>query len=234
MKRKFYLTSDTHFGHGNIMKYCRRDKWLTNKEIEILNSNNEKEQNELKICSESVHNMNKGLLDGINNTVDVDDVLFFLGDFSFRHIHKYLRFIQCQNIVFVKGNHDDQEYDTLHPLQQGLISANVNTGEYTICRSRRGNGWIQFVINHYLMAIWESSHKGAYHFYGHSHSNAEWWADKAMPYRKSMDVGVDNAFKLLGEYRPFELQEAISIINNREPSGRDDSQNHHLSVRGYG
>ena len=31
-----FFTSDTHFGHENIMKYCRRDKFMTPEEVADL------------------------------------------------------------------------------------------------------------------------------------------------------------------------------------------------------
>jgi hypothetical protein len=45
--------------------------------------------------------------------------------------------------------------------------------------------------------------------YGHSHDSL---ADSGC---RSMDVGVDSAKRLLGEYRPFELAEVLSTIGGR-------------------
>ena len=33
---------------------------------------------------------------------------------------------------------------------------------------------------------------------------------------KSMDIGVDNAYRLFGEYRPFSLDEIKKIMDDRE------------------
>jgi len=53
--------------------------------------------------------------------------------------------------------------------------------------------------------------------YGHIHDNAEKEAilDKAFPGRRSMDIGVDAAKRLLGEYRPFAESEVLSFIGAR-------------------
>ena len=65
-------------------------------------------------------------------------------------------------------------------------------------------------MSHYAHRVWNKSHHGVMHLYGHSHASiADDWG-------KSMDVGVDNAYKLLGEYRPFALTEVISILESRE------------------
>jgi hypothetical protein len=51
--------------------------------------------------------------------------------------------------------------------------------------------------------------------YGHAHGSAEEWMDFYMPGRLSMDVGVDNAYRVLGEYRPFSFPEISSIMKSR-------------------
>ncbi len=71
------------------------------------------------------------------------------------------------------------------------------------------------VLDHYFNAVYDESHRGAYHAYGHSHAEIEEYADRLMPGRRSMDVGVDNAAKLLGEYRPFRLQEVLDLLSQR-------------------
>ena len=57
--------------------------------------------------------------------------------------------------------------------------------------------------------------QGAIALYGHSHSNAEVWLDSVMPGRRSMDVGVDNAAKILGEYKPFSFEEISNIMSKK-------------------
>jgi calcineurin-like phosphoesterase family protein len=66
------------------------------------------------------------------------------------------------------------------------------------------------------MAIWNKSHRGAWHLYGHSHANAEEGLNKLMPERKSFDVGVDNAAVLLGSYRPFTFEEVKKIMDKKK------------------
>jgi len=60
------------------------------------------------------------------------------------------------------------------------------------------------ILSHFPYATWNRSHYGSLHFHGHSHGN--------LPHIKNrLDVGVDNAYKLLGEYRPFTLNEAVKF-----------------------
>jgi calcineurin-like phosphoesterase family protein len=66
------------------------------------------------------------------------------------------------------------------------------------------------------MALWDQSHRKSWNLYGHSHSGAENKLDQLFPDRKSMDIGVDNAFKILGEYRPFAFSEIQNLMNKKK------------------
>ena len=79
---KTYFTSDTHFGHTEMIEYTMRP-------------------------FSSVEQMNIALMRNINERVKVDDTLFILGDFAFKGLGKnYHDQINCKNVVFVVGNHD--------------------------------------------------------------------------------------------------------------------------------
>ncbi len=60
---------------------------------------------------------------------------------------------------------------------------------------------------HYALYQWNKSHYGSLHCFGHSHGSL------IHPRSKTLDVGVDNAAKILGEYRPFSWQEFLDIMN---------------------
>lgn len=55
---KIWFTSDTHFGHNNIMKFCQRP-WKT------------------------VEEMDNALIQNWNSVVGENDIVFHLGDFAF-------------------------------------------------------------------------------------------------------------------------------------------------------
>ena len=79
-----FFTADTHYHHRNLVR--GESKWANKsgcRDFDTL------EENDIK------------LIEGINSTVGVDDVLFHLGDFSFGDIKYYKEFrsqIKCQNI----------------------------------------------------------------------------------------------------------------------------------------
>lgn len=78
-----WITSDTHFFHRNIMRYCGRP-WS------------------------DVTEMNKAMIDRWNSVVKTNDIVFHLGDFALcgtqakAHILSQL----SGHLIFVKGNHD--------------------------------------------------------------------------------------------------------------------------------
>lgn len=78
-----YFTSDTHFFHKNIIKYCDRP-------------------------FESVENMNDRIISQWNSIVSPDDIVFHLGDVCFGGKQKWLDTIgKCNGTKFlIKGNHD--------------------------------------------------------------------------------------------------------------------------------
>ena len=190
-----WFTADTHFGHGNIIKYCGRP-FRSIADEEAYAGNGGKWPDRYKISSDAVHAMNKVLVENINNCVGKDGVLLHLGDFSFRDAHLYLDKIVCP-VHLISGNHDEESSNRLFDSVSDMAEVVV--------------GKRRFILNHYAMALWNKSHRGSIHLYGHSHAGAEEMLNKAFPDRRSMDVGVDNAALLLGAYRPFSLKEVLNF-----------------------
>lgn len=84
MEKRVYVTSDTHYGHTNIIKYCNRP-------------------------FQNAEEMDEILIQNLNKNVAVDDVLYHLGDFCFgdyNAIINYRNRIKCKNIHLIVGNHD--------------------------------------------------------------------------------------------------------------------------------
>lgn len=79
-----YFTSDHHFNHSNIIKYCDRPFW-------------------------DVGAMNRVLIELWNKTVTSDDDVYYLGDFGFgppQELEAILKQLNHKKIILVKGNHD--------------------------------------------------------------------------------------------------------------------------------
>ena len=78
-----FFTSDTHFYHNNIIKYCNRP-------------------------FKSVEDMNEIIIRNWNRVVGPDDYVFHLGDFCFAGSDKWKEIVSRLNghIILIKGNHD--------------------------------------------------------------------------------------------------------------------------------
>lgn len=160
---KTWFTSDTHFGHANIIKYSKRPFSDVNEMVEMLIKN-------------------------WNETVSPGDTVFHLGDFSFNDANKYLPRLNGY-IILIHGNHDNDK-------------TKKNTGfgnTYPFLEIELGNDTI--VLSHYAMRVWNKCHKGALHFFGHSHGQ--------MPGNSlSCDVGVD-----CWNYKPVNLEQIKKRLN---------------------
>ena len=223
-----FFTSDTHFGHSNIMKYCDRPglteaELLLLKEERYYQSLKDKDQYTLsaeekrilkgpeprcRVSRESTERMDDYLINNINDLVGENDTLYHLGDFCFAPKNEYYNAarqyrnrIKCRNVHIIWGNHDHYSIGNLFSTAN-----NMNT----VFEGKQG-----IVLCHYAMAVWAKSHRGVWHLYGHSHAGAEAWLERTMPGRRAFDAGVDNAAKILGAYRPWTYDEIKTIMEKR-------------------
>ena len=191
--QKIWFTSDLHLMHRNISGPSR-SKWKSGYR---------------DFADEYV--MTDHIIDSINAVVKMDDILFNLGDFLFRNPKGLPTFrdrIYCRHIHHILGNHD----------QHMLENPDIFTSQHDLLELALGN--LQFVLCHYALRTWPHSHKGSYHLYGHSHDNLD--KHPQLPWGRSMDVGIDSAKRILGEYRPFSHMEVHKILQKRsaEPVAR--------------
>lgn len=175
-KEGVFFTSDTHFGHKNIIKYSNRP-------------------------FKDVTEMNEALIANWNAKVGPDDWVFHLGDFCFiSERNKQRQIIDRLNgkIFFIHGNHD-RELDV--SLFENAAIGSLYEVDFLI-----GEEKIKFVLCHYAMRIWNKSHRGAIHLYGHSHGSLP--DDK---HALSIDVGTD-----CHNYAPISIQDVMKIMSKKE------------------
>lgn len=108
-----FWTSDWHFDHGNILKYCGRTDFMTpheKEEYERLMRAGDRRMRELRISRGSVEHMNTGLIDGMNSVARQQDTIWCLGDVFFggdlNRLWELRNRIVCRKINLVLGNHD--------------------------------------------------------------------------------------------------------------------------------
>lgn len=151
--------------------------------------------------------MNKEITRAWNATVGPQDQVWHLGDLTMDK-RKVVTSLDRLNgkIHYVYGNHDKKARNIIaaHPKvvwTGDLATPTFNKTSFTLC--------------HYAMMVWNASHYGAIHLFGHSHGTL-------IPRGRAMDVGIDAAFRMLGEYRPFSLEEVIHFTSEEgQPKVRE-------------
>lgn len=141
MAEKFF-TSDLHFFHKNIVKYCNRP-W-------------------------SVEGQTEELIKRWNSKVGMFDEVYCLGDFAFTNkIDETEVLIRRLNgdITFVRGNHDDKRlWKDLSRRGIPNLSGVHDYYELKIDRNK-------ICMSHYPMAVWNNCHHGSWMLHGHSHGS---------------------------------------------------------------
>jgi hypothetical protein len=199
---KVWVTSDTHFGHKNIVRGVTN--WRT-------------QDGEVPVGStrdfQTIEQMNERLVDGINNVVGQDDTLIMLGDVSFggfENIGLFIDRIICKNIHLILGNHDHHIENNRGDIQDKFLSVN-----YYLETNING---VDFVLCHYPLQSWHGLNKGVIHLHGHVHLPE----DKKFGKGKKMDVGVDG-----NGMDPYSINDIIKIMDKRQILS-DMNNDHHL------
>lgn len=210
--RKIWFTSDSHYWHKNIT--YGESVWPS------------KDMSTRRF--DTTQEMSNHIVEQINKYVAEDDILFHLGDWSFSGINNIWNFrkqLKVKEIHLLIGNHDNhivKNYELpnvrrVEPYSSILEDGKPISGEYpdyveaqTIFKSV--NKMLEIEIDgiglhllHYPLESWNSRHGKTIHLHGHTHGN--------LPIKEGrLDVGIDNAFKLFGEYKPFSWEEIKTLL----------------------
>ena len=188
-KSEIFFTSDTHFGHSNIIKYCARPFDNTN-------------------------DMDEALINNWNAKVPKDGIVYHLGDFAWGSINYWEKIREQLNgeIILIYGNHDEKYlnnklmyklFKEVTPQKKIWINKiPIYMNHYPfLCFGGSYKG---------LGATWQ--------LFGHVHSNPrseEGLDHKRLVncFPTQYDVGVDN-----NNFTPVSFDELYSYINNRQMS----------------
>ena len=178
-----WFTSDTHFFHTNVIKYSNRpflDKYEMNDKL--------------------VHNWNQ--------RVKPIDHVYHLGDVSFGGIDETTQLLERLNghKYLILGNHDKMfiKAGKRHEKLKGIFKWIKPYYELKVF-DRETHEKQRIVLLHYAMKVWNTSHYGTWHLYGHSHHTL---ADCLMSL--SMDVGVDGH-----NYMPISYEEVKYVMSQK-------------------
>jgi len=138
---KTWVTSDLHFGHKNIMTFCRQSRARFNLDLAYMNEAMVKEWNDL---------------------IAPEDTVYILGDVAFLPAPKATEYMMRLNgnKILVEGNHDRKLLQ-----DEGFRNCFVEVHKYLDINY---NG-TKVVMFHYPIAEWDQMHRGAVHLHGHLH-----------------------------------------------------------------
>ena len=185
-KDKVWFTSDLHFGHKNIIKYCNRP-------------------------FNDVDEMDLVLINNWNNVVNHDDIIFCLGDFSLTSTNNTINILQKLNgnKVLIRGNHEKSVLST------EKCRSFFNGGIYDLLEVRVIDeevvyGFQDLILCHYPMLTWDKSHRGSWQLFGHVHGTLD---DNPSLSPNQLDVGVDSHYFNPISYQT--VKELLTIKNLR-------------------
>lgn len=181
---RVFFTADTHFGHANVINYSHRP-------------------------FRDVVDMTTQLVANWNATVGPHDVVYHLGDFALCKPAQALDIAAKLNgrKYIVWGNHDKA-------VRKGSALLNAFAAHFTVLEAQtmirvpdvdagQLAGNVQcIVLSHYAMRVWDRSHFGTWHLFGHSHGSMP-----DDPTSRSLDVGVD-----VWDYRPVSYEQIKARI----------------------
>lgn len=136
---KTFITSDIHFGHKNILKFCPKTRPYS-----------------------SIDEMDEAIISQWNKIVPPDGLVYILGDVSYREPSHTARIFDRMNgeKILITGNHD---YKALkHKVFRDCFKELHQYLEITVNKHK-------VVLFHYPIAEWNAMHRGSVHLFGHLH-----------------------------------------------------------------
>jgi calcineurin-like phosphoesterase family protein len=154
----------------------------------------------------TVQDMNYEIIVNINSKVGKNDMLVLLGDtlFGEKDYSLFLNSLNCENVILLFGNHCSRSK---------LTNTSNNKLKYY-------GDYLELVLNkqiiccnHYPQFHWNYMSDGSLSLHGHNHAFEDDILKHIHKY-KSLDVGIDNYYKLYGSYNVFSFAEIQELLSN--------------------
>lgn len=180
-----FFTSDTHFGHKNIIKLCNRP-------------------------FSSVEEMNEKLIENWNSVVSENDTVFHLGDFAFGGSSMWNDVLSRLNgkIYLILGNHDRKN------MRQGCIDKFVSVLPQMQIEIGNRSVYLNHYPFLCYGGTYRNDEDAVWQLFGHVHSGPNNTGldcnrlTNLFPYQ--YDVGVDN-----NNYTPVSWNQVKEIIKSQ-------------------
>lgn len=185
-----FFTSDLHLFHKNVIKHANRPY-------------------------ANVEEMNESLVNNWNSKVGKGDEVYLLGDVSFGSVSDTVDLLNTMNgnKFLVPGNHDKaalRRHEFIRCFEKVIPLMEIDVADEDAKHGKQ-----RIVMCHYSMRVWNKSHYGSWHLYGHSHGTLP-----DDPHSKSFDVGVDpnNYFPL--SYEEVKAKMATKVFKPIDHHGQ--------------
>ena len=194
---KVFVSSDHHFQHRNIIKYCplSRGQFMKNDYPDI-------------------DGMNRAIIERHNEIVGEDDLTYFLGDFAFCSPEQAMKYMARMNgkKILVHGNHDRKlvSSDVFRDSSIREAAGLIDDAPYmTIKHKHPENGQsYDVVLFHFPIHYeWDGSHRGSIHLHGHCHGEKT-----GMEKYRVYDVGVDT-----NDLKPYSMNDIVRQLSKHPP-----------------
>ena len=181
---KIFFTSDSHFFHDNIIKFCNRP-------------------------FNNVEEMNQIMVDNWNNKVPHDGLVFHLGDFAWGGYNKFKEVREKLNgeIILIKGNHDEKNGPNSREAELSIFKGVLRQAKLLI-ENR------QIYVNHVPFLCYGGTYRDknaiVYQLFGHVHISNHLKRNNGKDFERCVnnlfptqyDVGVD-----FNEFAPISWHE---------------------------
>jgi len=178
--------SDLHIGHSNVLRFDNRP-------------------------FKSVEEMDKKLIENINNVATRADHLYILGDLLWKNTDENFDLLKNvkPNMHLITGNHDRVNNSQFKKLFEEIVP-------YKEVKDIVDGKEYHLILSHYPLAFWNKQHHGTIHLYGHVHNTIE--EDIYQSYidainNKDIKCSAYNVGCMYWNYTPVTLKQ---ILENKE------------------
>lgn len=186
---KIFLTSDNHFSHKNIHKFCPDTR-----------------------PHADIAEMDAMMVKRWQEQVTMEDDVFALGDFFFSDETRAKSIMRqlTGKIHLIYGNHDRTIRNSTH-----LQSMFASTQEYKELNTPHGT-WILF---HYPIQEWNKMHHGAYHAHGHIHQRFNPMTEGRLEAGRIANVCIDSPTFGSGDYSLYDIVDVKRFLDTKPVRG---------------
>jgi calcineurin-like phosphoesterase family protein len=189
-----FVTSDEHIGHARIIELANRPF----SSLEEMKETIIERHNKTVPDKKSFLTIHVG--DWLWHTLTYEEGVEYISRMNGRH-------------AFTFGNHDeliDKRRASFATMLEFIKGENKVGGGHILHHNKH-----KLTLNHYAQRVWDGSHKGHWHVYGHSHNGLPGLG-------KSFDIGVDGH-----DFTPWSLEEIEARMSRL-------SQHHTIDNTGAG